>query len=256
VHQWYEGCRARDLLRRRAAFANLAFASYYEPCRRVAGDLLLRATKDMDQDVRLSACRGVVLSGDAEQVEYLFALAIRANVLARIVLTEDLRRHATALGAGPVREALGSGDSALIRATLEILVAWARAIPLEELGEFLNDRDRDIRILAFQLAGFVTVNPEGRLALVRSLHDADTEIRRLAVIAAGRQKIIEAIPELALYLEREGLEQARHAAEALAAMPPQGWRSLEELSASPNAAAALAACEALARARKGAWWKS
>ena len=252
VHQWYDECRVRSLVRRRAGFASLAFASYYEPCRRVAGDLLLRATKDSDPDVRLSACRGVVLAGDDEQIEYLFALAIRANTLARIVLTEDLRRHATALAAGPVREALRSGDAALVRATLEILVAWARAIPLEELDEFLSHRERDIRILAFRLAAFVPLSSESRASLLRSLGDADTEIRALSIIAVGRQKITEAIPELELSLQFEDLEQARPAAAALAAMPPQGWRSLEELSASPNPVTALAAGEALARARKGA----
>jgi HEAT repeat protein len=241
----------RGLIRRRAAYANLAFASYYEPCRRVAGDLLLRATKDSDQDVRLSACRGVVLSRDREQIEYLFALAIRANVLTRIVLTEDLRRHATTLTARPVKEALRSGDAALVRATLEILVAWARAIPLEELGEFLDHSDRDIRILAFRLTSFVPVNAESRLALLRALHDVDTEVRELAIVAVGRQKITEAISDLELCLQFEDLEQARHAAAALAAMPPQGWQSLEELSASPNPVTALAAGEALARARKG-----
>jgi HEAT repeat protein len=252
VHQWYEECRVRGLVRRRAGFANLAFASYYEPCRRVAGDLLLRATKDSDSDIRLSACRGVVLAGDDEQIEYLYALAIRANMLTRIVLTEDLRRHATALAAGPVREALRSGDAAQVRATLEILVAWARAIPLEELDEFLSHRERDIRILAFRLAAFVPLSSESRASLLRSLGDADTEIRALSIIAVGRQKITEAISELELSLQFEDPEQARHAAAALAAMPPEGWRSLEELSASPNPVTALAAGEALARARKGA----
>jgi hypothetical protein len=59
----------------------------------------------------------------------------------------------------------------------------------------------------------------------------------------------EAIPELALRLRSERLEQARHAAAALAAMPPEGWRALKDLSTSPNPIAALAAGEALARAR-------
>ena len=40
VHRWYEESRARDLVRRRTAFASLAFACVYEPCQRVAGDLL------------------------------------------------------------------------------------------------------------------------------------------------------------------------------------------------------------------------
>jgi HEAT repeat protein len=147
---------------------------------------------------------------------------------------------------------LRSRDESRVRATLEILVAWARAIPLEELREFLEHRNRDIRILAFRLASFVTVDTESRLALVRALSDADAEIRGLAIIAVGCQKMTEAIPELALCLLREGLEEARHAAAALAAMPPQGWRTLEEHSASTNPVTALAAGEALARTRKDA----
>ena len=45
VHDGTRSAASRDLVRRRAAFANLAFASSYEPCRRVAGDLLLRARR-------------------------------------------------------------------------------------------------------------------------------------------------------------------------------------------------------------------
>lgn len=249
VQQWCAEGRSGDVNRRRAAFASLAYACVYEPCRRVAGGLLLEALKDGDEEVRLSACRGVLLAGGEDHLEQLFALAIQPNLLTRIVLTEDLRRHALALAAGPVRAALRSGDAQRERATLEILVAWERDIPIEDLREFLEHRDRDIRVLAFLLAAFVAVNFESRLALVRSLHDGDAGIRGLAIVAVGRQKMTEAIPELALCLRREGLEQARHAAVALAAMPPQGWRTLEELSASSNPVTALAAREALARAR-------
>ena len=252
VHQWCEEGRSHDAIRRRAAFANLAFACVYEPCRRVAGDLLLEALKDGDEEVRLAACRGVLLAERRDKIEQLFGLALQPDLLTRIVLTEELRRHALALAAGPVREALRGGDTLRVRATLEILVAWERAIPLEELREFLEHRDRDIRVLAFQLASFVSVNFESQLALIRSLHDEDAGIRGLAIIAVGRQKMTEAIPELALCLRREGLEQARHAAAALAAMPPQGWTTLEELSGSSNAATALAAGEALARAKREA----
>jgi hypothetical protein len=249
VQQWCEESRSRDVIRRRAALANLAFASVYEPCRRVAADLLPAALKDDDEEVRLSACRGVLLAESAEQIKRLFELAIQPNLLTRIVLTEDLRRHALALAAGPVRAALRSGEARRERATLDILVAWERAIPIDDLREFLEHRDRDIRVLAFRLASFVSVNLDSRLALVRSLHDADAGIRGLAIVAVGRQKMTEAIPELALCLRREGLQQARQAAAALADMPPQGWRALEELSTHPNPVTALAAGEALTRAR-------
>ena len=72
------------------------------------------------------------------------------------------------------------------------------------------------------------------------------------MIAVGRQKMTEAIPELALCLQREGLEQARHAAAALAAMPPEGWRIARRTEREPQPGAALAAGEALARVRTGA----
>jgi HEAT repeat protein len=251
VRQWCTESASRDVVRRRGAFANLAFAFAYEPCRRVAGDLLVEALNDGDEEVRLSACRGLALAGGEAEIEDLFELAVRPNLLTRIVLTEDLRHHALTLTAGPVREVLRSGDARRVRATLEILVAWERAIPLEDLREFLDSRDRDIRMLALRLASFITVDSESRLALMRALQDRDAGVRELAIIAIGRQRMAEAIPELALCLQREGLEQARHAANALAAMPPEGRRTLEELSASSNPAAALAAREALARVRTG-----
>ena len=251
LHRWSEESRARDVVRRRAAFASLAFACVYEPCRRVGGDLLIRAVNDGDEEVRLSACRGLALAGDAEHVQDLFALAIQSDLLTRVVLTEHLRPHALALSAGPVQEALDSSDPSRVRATLEILVAWERAIPLEKFGDFLEHRDREIRLLAFRLAAFVAIDSNGRLALLRALLDADTEARRLAIVAVGRQKITDAVPALELCLESGGPEEARLAASALAAMPPQGWRMLREQSASSNPFTKLAAEEALARARKG-----
>jgi HEAT repeat protein len=246
VHQWTEEGRSQDVLLRRAAFANLAFACMYEPCRRVAGDMLLDGLEDPDEEVRLSACRGLVQAGQEQVIEKIFALAIKPNLLTRVVLTEDLRRYALSLATGPVRQALRSDEAGRIRATFEILVGWERAMPLEELREFLEHRDREIRVYAFRLAAFVTLNQDSRRALMRSLNDPDAGIRGLAIVAVGLQKMTEAIPELALCLRREGLEEARHAAAALAAMPPEGWRTLKELRASPVPATAQAAGEALA----------
>ena len=208
---------------------------------------------DGDEEVRLSACRGLVLAGDEDQIEDLFALAIQANLLTRIVLTEDLRRHATALAAGPVREALRSGDPARVRATLEILVAWERAIPLEELGEFLEHRDRDIRMLAFRLASFVTVDSESRLALLRSLHDADAGDSRAGHHRRGpaeddrshtRTGTLSAARGPGRGAPR-GRRAGGHAAPGLA-------RRSKNSAPAPTRSTALAAGEALARARKGA----
>ena len=249
VHQWCEECRSRDVEKRRTAVGRLGFACVYEPCRRVAGDLLLEALEDQDPEVRLSACRGLALFGGAKELGLVFTLAVGPNRLTRTVLTENLRPHAIKLVAGALREVLRSGDAERTAAALEILAAWERAIPLENLGEFMDHRDARVRRLAFRLAAFLPVDMEGRLTLVRALHDPDQKIRALAIIAIGRQKMTDSLPELAECLRREGLELARHAAEALAAMPPEGWQTLAELSESENAVTARAAREALARVR-------
>ncbi|MEO8371288.1 MAG: HEAT repeat domain-containing protein [Candidatus Solibacter sp.] len=252
VAEWCGAARARDVAKRRSAFLNLSFASAYEPCRDLAGDLLIAGLQDADEEVRLYACRALLAAGAEQHVETIFSLAIKPNLLTRIVLTEDLRRYASALAAGPARAALRSGEAQPMRASLEILVAWERAIEFEDIRDFLEHRDREVRILAFRMAGFTTVNARSRHALVRCMKDPDLVIRALAITSVGRQKMTEAIPELARCLRCEALEEARLAAAALAEMPPLGWRTLEELSASNNSATALAAREALARARSSA----
>jgi len=252
VAEWCSATRARNIARRRAAFLNLSFASVHEPCRRLAGGLLIAGLQDNDEEVRLHASRALLAAGEEQFVEAIFSLAIKQCLLTRIVLTEDLRHYATPLAAGPARAALRSGDAQAVRAALEILVAWERAIALEDIRDFLENRDREVRILAFRMAAFTTVNAQSRLALVRCMNDPDLMIRAMAIAAVGRQKMTEAIPELARCLRREALEEARLAASALADMPPLGWRTLEELSVSDNPPTALAAREALARTRSSA----
>jgi hypothetical protein len=248
VHDWCEEGGSRDPVCRRAAFSRLAFASAYEPVRRVAGDLLLRGIEDPDEEVRLAAARGLLQSDAEEKIVRVFALAIGPNLLSRVVLIEGLRRHAMELCAGEVRAVLCREDLPRIRAVLEILVAWERAMPLEDVREFLDHRDRGIRVLAFRLVPLVAANFVTRLALVRALNDADEEIRTLAVIAVGRLKMADAMPELAKCMRDGDIDLARHAADAISAMP-RGFDTLVELSASTNPPTARAASEALQRTR-------
>jgi len=252
VHTWCEQSRSRDVLKRRAAVSHLGFACIYEPCRRVAGDVLPDALEDPDEEVRLLACRGLAVFGGNTELKRLFTLAQGPNRLMRTVLTEDLRRNATALAGETLREALRSGDTVRTAATLEILAAWERAIPIENLSEFMEHNDRNVRLPAFRLAAFIPADPEVRQTLGRALQNSDKEIRALAIVAMGRQNMREWLPELAACLSREDLELARDAATALAAMPPEGWQRLEELSKSPSQATARAAGDALARVRTGA----
>jgi hypothetical protein len=234
VHQWCERSRSRDVAVRRAAVSRLGYACVYEPCRRLAGDVLVSALEDADEEVRLSACRGLALFGGTQELRRLFTLSLGPNRMLRTVLAEDLRPHAMTLAGKTLHEVLREGDATRVAAALEILVAWERAIPMENLSEVMGHHDAAVRLLAFRLAAFIP---------------ADKEIRALAIIAMGRQKMKDGLPELAACLRREDLELARHAAAALAAMPPEGWQTLEELSESTSETTARAAGEALERMR-------
>jgi hypothetical protein len=247
VHDWCEETRSYDPIRRRTAYARLAFACGYEPCYRVAGELLSLGLQDSDREVRLAACRALLQAGEMPNVEKVFEFAVTHSLLVRILLAEDLRRHAIPLCQRAIPKALQSPDPRRTLATLEMLVAWERAMPLGDLDELLLHRDRGIRICALRLAAVTPATAANRAAIVRLLGEDDTELCTGAAFAAGLLKIEEATPLLAVCVRRGPAELARTAADALAGIVPGGWDVLRDLSRCAEPAAAGAAAEALAR---------
>jgi hypothetical protein len=250
VHDWVHETHSRDGARRRSAFARLAFVSVYEPCRRVTGDMMFQALKDSDPEVWLCASRAVIQVGSGEQIEAVFDQAVTESLLIRILLTEALRRHAGPLCEHAVPEALRSDDWHRVLAVLDILVAWERAIAIDNLSDLLDHRIKDVRIQALRLAPLVPLVPRTRAAIVRALTDDDAEVSTAAALSAGRLQIAEALPLLARMLRLAPAELARTAAAALAEMPPRGWQALEELSTNANPVTAAAAAGALGRAKR------
>jgi HEAT repeat protein len=250
VHDWVHDAHSRDSVRRRTAFARLAFVSAYEPCRRVTGDLMFHALKDSDPEVWLWACRAVIQAGVPDQIEAVFELAVSESLLIRILLTEALRRYAAPLCEYVVPETLRSPEWRRILAVLDILVAWERAVAIDNLPDLLEHRVKDVRLQALRLAPLVPLTPENRAAIVRALTDDDPEVSTAAALSAGRLQIVEALYLLARMLRLAPAELARTAAAALAEMPPRGWQALEELSANTNPVTAAAAAGALECARR------
>jgi len=251
VHDWCQDAASKDRLARRKAYTRLAFVCAYEPCRRVAGDLLLQALKDPDPEVRLPAARALVQSGTIDELGQVFRLAVSQSLLIRILLAEDLRRHATELCAQAVPEVLNGDKPKQTLAALQILVAWERALPLPDLHKLLESGNRDIRLEALRLAKLVPLTPENRSALLRFLREGDEEENTLAALTAGRLRLQEALPALARCLRTGTSELAGIAASALAEMPPKGWQTLQQIAGGADSAALIAAA-ALDRGRRKA----
>ena len=249
IKEWIQETRSRDPVARRAAFSQLAFVSVYEPSRRLTGELLIQGANDTDPEVRIAACRALVQSGGVDEVELAFDTAISETVLVRTLLAEDLRRHAVMLCERAIPAVLRAPDVPRATAALDMLVAWERAIPLENLDEVLRHQDRQIKILALRLAWLVPQSAKGQAAIQAALADTDPDVTEAAAGSAGRMVLLEAMPLLARLLRIGPARVARTAAAALGDMPPRGRQTLEELAASPNAFTAAAAKEALARLR-------
>jgi hypothetical protein len=249
VHEWCHDAQSADIGQRRTAYLRLAFICSFEPCRRVAGDLLLHALDDPDRDVWLLAARALTRSGDIGDVEQVFEIAIRHDLLVRILLVDDLRRHASALCGRVVPTALFSGDRPRVLATLRILKAWERAVQVDRLEELIGSRDPQIRLESLRVAPLTSPTPPVRHAIVEALTAEDGAVCTAAALAASQLRMAEAIPQLARLLRTASAETARAAAAGLAGMPPRGWDVLEELSENANPVIATPAREALERVR-------
>jgi hypothetical protein len=251
VHDWCRDALSKDRLTRRKAYARLAFVCAYEPCRRLAGDLLLEALKDTDPEVRLSAARALVQSGSIADLGRVFRLAVSQGLLIRVLLASDLRRHATELCETVVPEILAGESYRDAIATLQILVAWERALPLPGLHKLLDSGNREVRMEALRMAALVPLTPETRSGILRILREGDDEENTVAALTAGRLRLQEALPSLARCLRTGTAELAANAASALAEMPPKGWQTLQQIAGGADTSALIAAA-ALDRGRRRA----
>jgi HEAT repeat protein len=250
LDEWRRANQSRDIKKRRAAFAGIAFASAYPPCRRAVGDVLTNALENSDQEVRLMAAQALARYGESTEVDMVFHMATRENLLTRVLVAGPIRPHAMELARNAIPRALQSEDAGQILATLEIIVAWERALPLSGIDKLILHQDKAIRLEALRAAPLVISSPENEAAVLQSLEDADPEIAMAAAAAAGRLRIAAAPPLLAKCCRSGNAALARTAATALSALPQVGMLALMELAESDDSGAASAAAEALALDRK------
>jgi HEAT repeat protein len=249
LDEWRRDVRSRDVARRRAAFAVIAFVYAFEPCRRAVGDLLADSLEDRDWEVRVCCAQALARFGSPAEVVAIFRIATKENLLTRILLAEPLRPHALELSKAAVPDELRSGDAARVLAALQIVVAWERALPLAGLDEWMLHPEPEIRIQALRAAPLVTASRENELSVMQSLADPDPDVAMAAAAVVGRLQILAAIPLLVQCLSGGNSALARTAAAALAALPPQGWQTLEELAAGGDPTTVSLAEDVLRRVR-------
>ena len=249
---WCKEARSANLTKRRIALSRLAAVSVHAPARSLAGDVLLEALEDPDAEARLEAARSLIHTGEMEVVVEVFRLATTQPLIVRAILADDLRHYAIELCETAVPDALRSDRPECVRATLEILAAWERALPLTGLAPLAGSKDVKLRVLALKVLPLAPATRDGADAVLHALVDENEEVAMAAAGAAARMKLENAMVPLARCLRQGRVNLSRAAAAALSGLPPRGWETLEELSRYPNPITASASMEALERARKTA----
>lgn len=247
VMRWERQYRSRRVTTRRTAIAYLGQLSDGQGV-----PALLSALEDREPEIRLDAARNVLRSGRRRtDVESVFGFAIRAPLLARAILADELRAHACVLSEHAIPDRLRSGDREQILVVLEMIEAWGRALSLADVPALVHHADREIRARALRVLTFVAGAQNLQAEIVEHLRDDDPRVRGAAAFAAGRLVAESADTLLADCLRDPHPDVALAAGFALAELGPIGVGMLEREIASPDRPAALAALEALERVKIG-----
>jgi hypothetical protein len=247
VARWRRQGRSRRVTTRRTAIAYLGQLSGG------AGvPALLSALHDPEPEIQLDAARHAVRSGRRRtDIETVFAFAVRASLLTRAILADELRAHALVLCERALPESLRFGDRDQILIVLEMIEAWGRALPLKDVTPLVRHADREVRARALRVLTFVERAQNLQAEIVEQLRDEDPRVRGAAAFAAGRLAIESADVPLASCLRDPHPEVALAAGFALAELGPAGVAVLEREISACNRPAALVALEALERLKIG-----
>lgn len=245
VARWQGQTSARKPQVRKQALARLVLLSGG-----VADAVLLAALVDPQESVRVEVSRALLRAGGRRDVEEVFASVTAQPAEIRAALAEDLRPHALTLCESAIPEILRSNETERLKAVLELLEGWGKALPLPDLLPLLRHPDPDLRARAFRVLPYVATVRSLEPEILRALQQDDTRVQAAACLAAARLKIESALPLLVACLRDPDPDLALAAACALAEMGSSGLLILEDqLSSVWEPETAAAALKAIDRAR-------
>ena len=242
--KWQGEYASRHIFRRKNAVARLALLS-----RDLSGDTLRRALSDPDESVRLHTARAVLQNCHPGEAGEIFRLAVEGSYITRIILSEALRPYVLELVTEALPAMLGSSDLKKVLATLEILHAWGKFLPLTGIYPLLRHHSAPVRAAAFQVLTLVPRLDSLNTEILHGVSDADPAVCCAAATAAAAVGLQAAVPGLARCLHESDPRTANAAAQALARLGAEGCRMLERETLNGSPLASAVALEALECAR-------
>jgi len=234
--RWRRATRSRNSLVQKTALANLGRTGHAIDASFLRHPL---------EQTRIEAACALLASGSADAPALVLEMLPDQSLLGRILLAESLRPFATEICEKYLAEELRSADLRRAKASIDLLRAWERWIPIETFSRLVAERDIEFRVAALPTLRYANATEQEATQEVFDLLEfPDERVHAPAAKAASDMGISASMPLLLTQLRTEGPISALAAAQALAALGSAGRDILEnEIISSPRPQYALQALE-------------
>jgi len=244
AERWRQAIRSRNFLVQKTALANLG---------RIGHAIDPRLLRHPVEQTRIEAACALLASGSTDAPAQVFKMLPDQSLLGRIRLADSLRPFAPEICERYLAEGIGSTDARSVKASLELLRAWERWIPIASFSRLVAGRDIELRLAALPVLRYGSqTEQEAAQEVFDLLQFPDEQVHAPAAKAAADMGISESIPLLVKQLRGDGPVSALAAARALAEMGSEGRDLLEnEIYSSARPQYALQALEQSLVAERG-----
>jgi len=244
AERWRHSSRSRNFLVQKTALANLG---------RIGHAIDPRLLRHPVEQTRIEAACALLASGSADAPAQVFKMLPDQSLLGRIRLADSLRPFATEICERYLADGIRSPDARRARASVDLVCAWERWIPIEGFSRLVTERDIELRLAALPALRYACAREqEAASEIVELLEYPDERVHGPAAKAASDMGISESIPLLVKQLRGDGPVSALAAARALADMGSEGRDLLEnEIYSSAGPQYALQALEQSLVAERG-----
>ncbi len=236
AQRWRKETRSRNFLVQKTALANLG---------RIGDPIDPRLLHHPQEQTRVEAGCALLRSGSADAPAQVFKMFPEQSQLGRILLADSLRPFATEICGRFLADGIRSADPRRAKASLDLLRAWERWIPIEGFSQMVAELDIDLRLAALPTLRYAsTTGQEAAQEVFALLQFPEERAHAAAAKAASDLGLSASIPLLLNQLRTEGPVPALAAAKALVEMGSQGQDLLEnEILSGPRPHYALQALE-------------
>ena len=219
AERWRHGTRSRNFLVQKKALANLG---------RIGQAIDPRLLRHPLEQTRIEAGCAMLASGSKDAPAQVFEMLPDQTLLGRILLADSLRPFAAEICERYMADGIRSADSRRARASVDLLRAWERWIPIDGFSRLVAGRDIDLRLAALQALRYASATEqEAAQEVFALLASPDERAHAPAAKAASDMGISASIPLLLNQLRTARPIPALAAARALAKMGPEGQDLLE-----------------------------